>query len=294
MNTSRILLGLALAGLPAHTPAQADSSWQAGGFISLESHSHSALAQPWPLASGEFGVGWQGPSGLGLDLTMALDDQGVVPATARVTWQTNPVLSLAAGRQDLPFARDRFWFAAPDRPCIHAPQTTEQGLDGGLGAESLVMTLALSSTLQLESWASRAVFAPTGAAGGLRLALGGQNTDLGASLHRENGNTVLAAADGRWGRSSGEWLTRFENGRLVGRGWHLDHPWPLARTRVGESELLVGLEAWQGSGQARLQVLRLALSHGFSAGPIARFEQRLSRCSGDTKGEQHLQLVLPL
>lgn len=270
---------------------------QPGGFLALQSGSASALKAPWELAAGEFGVAVAGsdPAVVTLDVNLALADGAAELATARLGWRVLPALDVAAGRQDLPFARDRERFAAPDRPCIHATLTTEEGLAGGLSAEAATVTLETASGWGLEGWHSRAVFADRGTGQGLRVSRTGQAAELGLSLHHERyGTPLLAALDGRWNGFSGEVLARGDRENQVAWGWNLDRPWILSESPRGRTELLTGLENWHSAAGPGQWVTRLAVSRHFPPGVIARIEQR--SCSGgdNRDNEVTMQFILPL
>lgn len=293
MNRSTVA-GIVVLGTVAQGALAREAGWQVGGFLALQSRETEALKQPWALASAELGADWESPHGLGLTLNMALDEHGAVPAMVAARWQALEMLALSAGRQDLPFARDRFWFAAPDRPCIHAPLCTEQGLEGGLGADALVASLALPAGFGLESWAGRPVFTDREWSRGLRTSLSGETLELGLSLHHETAGVRLLAGDLRLGGVTGEWLVRDEQGQPRGRGGHLEVGIDLPERWIGTAGLLAGIETWRTRNQPDLDLARLALSREFAAGPIARIEQRITRSAGESRIEHHLQLVLPL
>ncbi|MCB1047076.1 MAG: hypothetical protein KDC10_07710 [Calditrichaeota bacterium] len=290
---------IACMALPAAGAGEAaptfEPAWSMGGFIALVSTGSTALDRPWPLVAGEFGLGWQLAPALSIESNLALEDGEPVPATLRASWQASSWLRLDGGLQDLPFARDRDWFAAPDRPCIHAPLTTDEGLEGGLGEHSLVVEFSLPATVHLESWLSHPLFAEDGLGVGSRLSLQQENRELGLSLHREaHVKLDLLALDFRLGSFNAEGLLRQRTGRTDAWGWHLEQPWTLQERRVGQTLLHTGVEQWLPADAPGVRAIRLALSQELGAGFMLRLEERRQWSAGEQGLEHGLQLIVIL
>ncbi len=94
----------------------------------------------------------------------------------------DPGFHLQLGRFDIPFANDYNYFAAPDRPSITAPLTTDRILDGGLNGDGLRMYGATTSGIEYTLFWTNSLMTDNGSGLGSRIGYSSkQNFTIGVS-----------------------------------------------------------------------------------------------------------------
>lgn len=120
------------------------------GFFDITAHTTDNRTHPFDLGGLELDIQYDQEKNIAISTALAWDGDTSEVAVAVLDYHVKshdvptrgrlfgePGYHLQFGRFDLPFGIDYEFFAAPDRPNVTAPLTTERTLDGGLNGDGI-------------------------------------------------------------------------------------------------------------------------------------------------------------
>lgn len=127
-----------------------DNTLEISGFFDFTAHTTNNSGHPFDLGGLELDLQYDKAENITISTALTWNDEGSEVAVAVIDYHTHdhnvPVrgnifsdsgLHLQVGRFDIPFGTDYVYFAAPDRPNVTAPVTTQRIQDGGFNGDGV-------------------------------------------------------------------------------------------------------------------------------------------------------------
>lgn len=144
----KLQLQIDTLSINSESNSHADNQLTFSGFFDITLHDTRNNDKPFELGGLELDLQYDAAEIFSLSSALVWTDDGAEVAVALLDYHNydhnvptrgrlfeEPGYHIQLGRFDLPFGADYAYYAAPDRPNVTAPMTTERILDGGLNSD---------------------------------------------------------------------------------------------------------------------------------------------------------------